>query len=598
MRISAALNAFAALLVGGLLALTLVGWLTLNTVRIGGQNYRDIVAGKDLTADILPPPLYVIEAYLTAHEAKSEPGTIDRAQATLARLHKDYDARLAVWRASDIDPAVKDILLGESDQAAGRFWDIAENQLLPAVRRGDQAEIDRLTPLMSTAYQRHRKAVDSMVPLIAAESARTEAQAARAQQRSVALVAALGVLLGLIIGAGVWFLRRLVLAPVLRIGDYMHRLADGNYGEAPPFVGRKDEVGAMAGSVAVFRQAALERQALRHETEATRQRSDAERQRSAEEREVSEREQRVVVEALAGGLKRLSNGDLAVRIEAPVAARFQTLKDDFNAAATNLAQVLSTVEQVAGSVRSASGEIAGAAEDLSRRTEQQAASLEETAAALDQITATVKRTAKGAESANRLSDEARSQANASGEVVRSAIEAMAKIEASSGQIAQIIGVIDEIAFQTNLLALNAGVEAARAGDAGRGFAVVATEVRALAGRSAEAAKEIKGLILSSSGEVAGGVALVRRAGEALRGIVEKVSAIHERIGDISGSANEQAQSLSQVNTAVNHMDQVTQQNAAMVEQTSAAAHSLQNETGELARQLQRFSFGQRRAIAA
>jgi methyl-accepting chemotaxis protein len=239
-------------------------------------------------------------------------------------------------------------------------------------------------------------------------------------------------------------------------------------------------------------------------------------------------------------------------------------------------------------IRTGSDEIANASDDLSRRTEQQAASLEETAAALDEITATVKKTADGASQVSKVVTEARSEAQRSGQVVSDAVAAMGQIEASSLQITQIIGVIDEIAFQTNLLALNAGVEAARAGEAGRGFAVVASEVRSLAQRSAEAAKEIKGLISASSTQVGQGVTLVGDAGRALASIVGKVGEIDALISEISASASEQATGLTQVNSAVNQMDQVVQQNAALVEQATAASHALRGEAAELERLLARF----------
>ena len=241
---------------------------------------------------------------------------------------------------------------------------------------------------------------------------------------------------------------------------------------------------------------------------------------------------------------------------------------------------------------SATGEISTAADDLSRRTEQQASSLEETAAALEQITATVKKTAEGAKHARDVVSTAKVDADKSGEVVREAMAAMTGIDKSSKQISQIIGVIDEIAFQTNLLALNAGVEAARAGDAGRGFAVVASEVRALAQRSAEAAKEIKGLISTSTAQVDQGVLLVTQTGEALERIVAQVVEINGIITDIAASAQEQATGLQQVNTAVNEMDQVTQKNAAMVEETTAAAHALADETEELGRLVARYRIRQ------
>lgn len=309
-------------------------------------------------------------------------------------------------------------------------------------------------------------------------------------------------------------------------------------------------------------------------------------------------EQTAVVDALAGGLNKLSEGDLTQRITKAFPGGYEQLRMDFNAAMERLQLALSSVAANAGGIRTGANEISQAADDLSRRTEQQAASLEETAAALDEITATVRKTAEGANQANSVVATTRTDAQASGEVVRSTVDAMAAIEQSAKQISQIIGVIDEISFQTNLLALNAGVEAARAGDAGRGFAVVASEVRALAQRSSEAAKEIKGLISTSSRHVATGVELVGEAGKALQLIVGRVTEISGLVGEIAASAQEQSTALVQVNTAINQMDQVTQQNAAMVEESTAASHSLTSEANDLMALIAKFNTGQPVVIPA
>jgi methyl-accepting chemotaxis protein len=300
----------------------------------------------------------------------------------------------------------------------------------------------------------------------------------------------------------------------------------------------------------------------------------------------------MVVDALADSLRRLAQGDLTASIDVAFEGRYDQIKADFNAAVASLREAMGAITASTATLRSGSDEIAQASDDLSRRTEQQAAGLEETAAALDELTATVKKSAAGATQASTLVSTTRDEAHHSGQIVREAVGAMGQIEKSSGQIAQIIGVIDEIAFQTNLLALNAGVEAARAGDAGRGFAVVAQEVRALAQRSAEAAKEIKGLISTSTSQVGEGVKLVGQTGEALRRIVERVGEIDALVSEIAASSQEQATGLSQVNTAVNQMDQVTQQNAAMVEQATAASHSLKSECQELVRLVGRFEVGE------
>ncbi|MET0336445.1 MAG: methyl-accepting chemotaxis protein [Caulobacter sp.] len=321
------------------------------------------------------------------------------------------------------------------------------------------------------------------------------------------------------------------------------------------------------------------------DVEAERTRNDAERQRSEEEQDG-------VVTALAEGLARLAEGDLAVKIETAMRGRYQRIKEDFNSAAASLRDAMHGISVAAGGLRRGSDEIANVTDDLARRTEQQAARLEETAATLDEITVTVKRSAQGAVQASSAATGARTDAENSGAVMREAVNAMGEIKQSSGQIGNIIGVIDEIAFQTNLLALNAGVEAARAGDAGRGFAVVASEVRALAQRSAEAAKEIKTLIANSSAQVERGVKLVADTGEALGDIVTKVAEIDALISDIASSSQEQSTGLHEVNTAVNQMDQVTQQNAAMVEEVAASASSLKAEAVELSGLVGRFQTGQ------
>ena len=320
------------------------------------------------------------------------------------------------------------------------------------------------------------------------------------------------------------------------------------------------------------------------------------RDREAQETErlAASEEQGRVLTSLAASLHRVAEGDLTASIDETFKGPYRPIRDDFNEAIGAMRGALQGIADAGQSLRSGAGEIASAADDLSRRTEQQAASLEQTAAALDQITATVKRSAEGANQASAVAAAARVSAERSGDVVSQAVSAMGEIDVSSKQIAQIIGVIDEIAFQTNLLALNAGVEAARAGDAGRGFAVVAQEVRALAQRSADAAREIKTLISNSNGQVERGVKMVGETGAALGDIVGKVLEIHSLINEIAQSSHEQATGLNQVNTAVNQMDQVTQRNAAMVEQTNAAAATLRRDADDLGTMISRFTTGNER----
>ncbi len=299
-----------------------------------------------------------------------------------------------------------------------------------------------------------------------------------------------------------------------------------------------------------------------------------------------------VINAMSSALLALAEGDLTARITDAFPDRFVALAENFNVSLARLEEAMMSISGSASGVNSGVGELSHASDSLSQRTEQQAASLEETAAALTEITQTVRRTAQGADDIRTLVVTAKKDAETSTAVVEKTVTAMNGIEQSSRQIGNIIGVIDEIAFQTNLLALNAGVEAARAGDAGRGFAVVATEVRALAQRSADAAKEIKGLISGSGQQVQAGVTLVAETGSALGRIVGQVAKLNDLIVDIAASAREQATGLDQVNTAVHQMDQMTQQNAAMVEETTAACGDLLREAEQLAGMVRRFRTAQ------
>ncbi|MBR7621004.1 HAMP domain-containing protein [Phenylobacterium sp. 20VBR1] len=381
--------------------------------------------------------------------------------------------------------------------------------------------------------------------------------------------------------------RRTLVTPIIDVTGALERLSQGDLTVVPPHSERRDEIGLMARALHAFKDAMAGRQS---ESEAAEQRSraDAEREQAETQRRQAQEEQAFAIGALSGALEGLAGGDLTRRLEGSFPGDYQKLQHDYNAAIDRLGDAMQDILANAEAIRSGAGEISHASDDLSRRTERQAATLEQTAAAVDEITATVRKSADGARQASQAVADAKIDAERGGNVVGEAIAAMGQIESSSGQISQIIGVIDEIAFQTNLLALNAGVEAARAGEAGRGFAVVASEVRALAQRSAEAAKEIKALISASSAQVSSGVALVGQTGTALSTILGKVAEIHGLIRDITASSQEQATALGEVNTAVNEMDQVTQQNAAMVEESTAASHSLANEAEQLSHLVARF----------
>jgi methyl-accepting chemotaxis protein len=348
-----------------------------------------------------------------------------------------------------------------------------------------------------------------------------------------------------------------------------------------PGVERSDEIGTLANALKDMRDSVSRARALEAEAAVAREREVENRRIREVEAAERARVQQGIVNRIAEGLNRLSSGDLTQELTEPFAAEYERLRVDFNSTVAQLRDTIGVIVSSVDTINSGAGELSSASIDLSRRTETQAASLEQTAAALDQITATVRLTAENAGQASTNVQNAHETAAESQTLVRDAVTAVSNIEASSRKIGQIITVIDEIAFQTNLLALNAGVEAARAGEAGRGFAVVASEVRALAQRSADAAKEIKGLVATSTRDVERGVALVGKTGAALGRMVDQVSAVSSNITAIAASVREQATGLGEVNIAVNQMDQVTQQNAAMVEQSTAACASLSNEASAL-----------------
>ncbi|MGY5810010.1 HAMP domain-containing methyl-accepting chemotaxis protein [Rhizobium sp. LEGMi198b] len=381
---------------------------------------------------------------------------------------------------------------------------------------------------------------------------------------------------------------RRVIKPLSRMTAYMNVLSGGKATEDVPDRHRQDEIGGMAQAVEVFRQTAISNTKLEAEAEQRRRMAEADGAARLQKAENEAAEVRKATSSLAGGLKRLASGDLAFQLTETLTPDFEPLRLDFNDSVRELGETLTAISHATSTMDGSSREISHGATELSKRTEQQAASLEETSSALEEITVAVKSSTERALEASHMVDEARRSTEQSSAVVRDAVAAMGRIEQASGEIGQIINVIDEIAFQTNLLALNAGVEAARAGEAGKGFAVVAQEVRELAQRSANAAKDIKGLINRSSEEVTSGVKLVTATGEALTLIEGHVVKINEHVNSIATAAREQSTGLSEVSTAINQMDQVTQQNAAMVEESTASTSQMAQEAAKLRDLVARF----------
>lgn len=560
-------------------------------LKVTGPVYTEIVDSKDLLADILPPPLYVVESYLLANEMIVHPTMVAENMARIAQLENEFNTRKDYWTGSAYSPEIVRKLESGVLTEGERYWDVMNSHFLPAVSANDT---DRATMVLGELFKAFRAsdaAVKQLVENVTSfdEKVRADAASDDAFFSVVSMVASLASVAMFL--AGLFMFRQRAIVPLTAMKDYMGILSDGDYERDVPYAERQDEIGEMAQSVAYFRDAAIERNAARDQSEVARREKEDLDKSVAAEKAAEDAERVRVIEALTMGLENLSAGNLTYRIGEAFAPDYEKLRSEFNASIEKLNSTLQEISITTNSVRLSSSEIGEAADDLSRRTEQQAASLEETAAALDQITSTVKSSEQRADEASEMVGAAKAGTEKSGKVVHNAISAMERIEESSRQISQIITVIDDIAFQTNLLALNAGVEAARAGEAGKGFAVVAQEVRELAQRSAGAAKEIKTLIQTSSTQVEAGVSLVNETGTALSEIESQVTMINDHIRSIVTGAREQSTALGEINSAINQMDQVTQQNAAMVEQTNAATQGLSGEAVKLEGLVRRFKTG-------
>ncbi len=392
----------------------------------------------------------------------------------------------------------------------------------------------------------------------------------------------------LVAGLLMMLISRAISSRISTLVETMNALAQEKTDVLIPCQDDTNETGKIAEALEIFKQGLIERIKLRNEAESNAEHTaELVRKLESSHKEKSEELARVVA-YVNQGLMKLCEGDLSFRLIELFPVDYKAIRMDFNQTMGRLQDTMRTILESSESMRGTAGEIAAAADDLSRRTEQQAAGLEQTAAAIEQITVTVRRNAENAQRMREVATAAGAEAQLSGDVLRNTVSAMAKIEKSSEEITRILSVIDEITFQTNLLALNAGVEAARAGEAGRGFAVVASEVRALAQRSAEAAKEIKGIINSSASDVGVGVKLVGQTAESLEQITSRVAEIGGLVSAVAASAEEEARGVSEVNIAINQMDQITQQNAAMVEQSTAASHSLATEAQAMSKLVQTF----------
>ena len=532
-------------------------------VRVGGPVYFEVEELSDFNADILPPPLYLTEAMLTVSDAANIGGSLDEDKATLARLERDYRASRARWAEAALDPTLKRELETGAGAFGDRFWQEVDHNLVPALERNDTDGAALAQGKARLLYRKHADAIRALTGHTERVRDRLDAHVHATIAGSLVLMALAGTIVLALVVAALRLLGSRVLDPLARTAELMTAMAQGDLTREPDDLARADEIGEMSRAIAIFRAAG----------QAAREAADA---------------QAEVVRVMRDALDRLSGGDLVHRITCSFAAEYEGLRSAYNIAAAKLDHLVAQVASSAQDVEVGAAEIRGASDDLSRRNMMQAASVEESGAAVRQAVDLVHDTARRTAEVHEAIGAANADVESGRRIVDDAVRAMTAIERSSQEIGQIVDLIDAIAFQTNLLALNAGVEAARAGESGRGFAVVATEVRALAQRSADAAQGIKTLIATSTREVATGVALVGNTGNALSAIVTRTSGVGALVEGITRASEQQAVSMDQVNLAVADIDRLTQQNVAMVEESTAAARSLAEKAAALAEIVSQF----------
>lgn len=561
--------------------------LIFEDLRVGGPVYGGIVDGKDLVADILPPPLFVVESYMLANEMHLDPSLRAENQGRIVELQKAFNERRDFWAQKALPNELATGLL-EVERKADAFWQVMNMEFLPAAQAGKTEQMEEALTKLRAAFRSHRDQV-----LLLADNANkwlseSETSATRSgEHMGVVALAVSGFSVAFFL-AGLWLVRRRAIVPLLTLSEQMRSLAVGNLDLRVSFLKRNDEIGTIASSVEVFRQAGIEREQMQQEIDARRRENE---QYLAEQAQIQAEEASAlkdVTDQLGASLQRLTGYDLGCQISNSFEQRFEPLRQDFNQSVSTFRSTLAEVLASVSHLEERASSMRDVANQLSKRTEQQAAAVEQTSASLEEVVSTMQVSTAQAEETRALVLDARGSAQSTARVVEDAIQAMRRIEEASGQIGQIINLIDQIAFQTNLLALNAGVEAARAGDAGKGFAVVAQEVRDLAQRSAAAAKEIAGLIRNSSEEVSCGVRLVDEVGAALAHINEFVAQIDTRVDAITGASREQSLGLKEISSAVGSIDQMTQQNAVMVEESSAVSQALAEDAKQLFALVSRF----------
>ncbi|WP_084582216.1 methyl-accepting chemotaxis protein [Sphingomonas azotifigens] len=531
----------------------------IHTIRMGGPMHRASMEIADLNADILPPPEYIIEPYLEATLLLDHPERIDATRTRLTELRKAYDERHAVWEQSQLPALLKRAILTDTHAPAMRFWQEAQGPFLDAVAAKDMATARDRYAVLTQAYDAHRKAIDALVRATAEEQAAFGGRSAQSLGVSMGVLTLLALALFGTIGWFAWWLTRRIAQPLSQVAQATTLLSRGQ-DTVVPYRDRTDELGDIAQAVARFHAAA-------------RSRAEMDAAHLAEQENVGE--------VLGAALAALEKGDLRHRITTPFPGLYEPVRLSFNRAASALSAMLRTAIQSARNIGTGSSEIATASEDLARRTETTAHTLQEASAAIQLIENRLKSSSLSAETTMERAELAGALVHSGRSTAQNAATAMNSVSERAHAIDTVVEALDKISFQTRVLAMNAAVEAGRAGEAGRGFAVVADLVSALALRAEEEAKRGRELINETQVDVALAASEVRAVDAALGEIVENFDGVQALLQALREDNRSQASAISGITRSVVEMETATQQNAAMVEQTSAAARSLDREAATL-----------------
>jgi methyl-accepting chemotaxis protein len=549
--ISRAIFAFGSLIVVGLIAVILASNFALSQLKVGGPLYDKIKLGNDLVADILPPPEYVIEAYLEATLALQDPSTVAARRDRLAQLKKDYDERRDFWSKSDLDPAIKAKLVEKSHGDVQRFWTLVDQSFLPALAKGDTATAAKSYANITAAYTAHRAVIDDIVKQTNDENAATEAEATSRVQFFTTVLWSISALVFIVFGAGIAGIAKGVIQPIIKMTAVMQRLAGGELESEIPSLGRKDEVGAMAGAVQIFKENAQRVQAM-----------EAAQTRSARK---AEEDRKSAMQQVADGFEKAVGR---------IIRNVSSASSDIESAAGSLKKTAETTQQLSATVAAASA--------------QSSSNVQSAAAASEEMASSVTEIGRQVQQSQKIAHAAVEQAERTN-------VGISELSQSADRIGEVIKMITAVAEQTNLLALNATIEAARAGEAGRGFAVVASEVKALSAQTAKATEEIAAQVTQMQSATAQSVAAIRDIGGTIAQISEISTAIAAAVEEqgattqeIARNVQQAARGATQVTGSVADVNRGAADTGSKAEQVHGRAVSLLAESNQLNTEVENF----------